>query len=129
VHVCDSGLLHSLPSIHEVNDLLGHPSTGASWEGFAVEQIANHLPSGASMSFYWTAAGTEIDAAVKRSQRKIDFEIKFSSSPKVTKGFWHVCDDLQVDAAYVVAPVAEGWAMKTTAEVISVMDIALKLQA
>ncbi len=48
VYVCDSGLLHSLPSTHEVNDLLGHPGTGASCEGFVVEQIAHYLPSGAS---------------------------------------------------------------------------------
>ena len=128
VYVRDSGLLHSLLSIHEVNDLLGHPSTGASWEGFVVEQIANHLPSGASMSFYRTVAGTEMDVVVERGQRKIGFEVKFSSAPTVTKGFWQACDDLQLDAAYVVAPVAEGWAMKAPAEVISVMDIVQKLQ-
>ena len=128
VYVRDSGLLHSLLSIHEVNDLLGHPSTGASWEGFVVEQIANHLPSGASMSFYRTVAGTEMDVVVERGQRKIGFEVKFSSAPTVTKGFWQACDDLQLDAAYVVAPVAEGWAMKAPVEVISVMDIVQKLQ-
>ena len=129
VYVRDSGLLHSLLSIHEVNDLLGHPSTGASWEGFAVEQIANHLPKGDSMSFYRTIAGTEMDVVVERGQCKIGFEIKFSSAPKVTKGFWQACDDLQLDAAYVVAPVIDGWAMKAPAEVISVMDIAQKLRA
>ena len=128
VYVRDSGLLHSLLSIHEVNDLLGHPSTGASWEGFVVEQIANHLPGGASMSFYRTVAGTEMDVVVERGQRKIGFEVKFSSAPTVTKGFWQACDDLQLDAAYVVAPVAEGWAMKAPVEVISVMDIVQKLQ-
>jgi uncharacterized protein len=128
VYVRDSGLLHSLLSIHEVNDLLGHPSTGASWEGFVVEQIANHLPSGSSMSFYRTAAGTEMDVVVEAGQRKIGFEVKFSGAPSVTKGFWHACDDLQLDAAYVVAPVAEGWAMKAPAQVISVMDIAQKLK-
>ena len=123
VYVRDSGLLHSLLSIREVNDLLGHPSTGASWEGFVVEQIANHLPSGAHISFYRTAAGTEIDAVVEMGQRKIGFEAKFSSAPKVTKGFWQACEDLQLDAAYVVAPVQEGWPMKAPAKVISVMDI------
>ena len=128
VYVRDSGLLHSLLAIHEVNDLLGHPSTGASWEGFVVEQIANHLPRGASMSFYRTVAGTEMDVVVEMGQRKIGFEVKFSSAPTVTKGFWHACDDLQLDAAYVVAPVAEGWAMKAPAEVISVMDILQKLE-
>ena len=128
IYVRDSGLLHSLLSIYEVNDLLGHPSTGASWEGFVVEQIASQLPSGASLSFYRTIAGTEMDVVVEIGQRKIGFEAKFSSAPTVTKGFWHACDDLQLDAAYVVAPVAEGWAMKAPASVISVMDIVHKLQ-
>jgi uncharacterized protein len=128
VYVRDSGLLHSLLSIREVNDLFGHPSTGASWEGFVIEQIANHLPAGATLSFYRTAAGTEMDAVVEIGQRKIGFEAKFSSAPTVSKGFWHACDDLQLDAAYVVAPVPEGWAMKAPAHVISVMDIANKLR-
>jgi uncharacterized protein len=123
VYVRDSGLLHCLLSIHSVNDLLGQPSTGASWEGFVVEQIANHLPRGAVMSFYRTAAGTEMDVVVEIGQRKIGFEVKFSSASTVTKGFWHACDDLQLDAAYVVAPVTEGWTMKKSAKVISVMDI------
>jgi uncharacterized protein len=123
VYVRDSGLLHCLLSIHSVNDLLGHPSTGASWEGFVVEQISNHLPRGASMSFYRTAAGTEMDVVVEMGQKKIGFEVKFSSAPSVTKGFWHACDDLQLDAAYVVAPVTEGWPMKQPAKVIAVMDI------
>ena len=93
-----------------------------------VEQIANHLPSGASLSFYRTAAGTEMDVVVEKGQRKIGFEAKFSSAPRVTKGFWQACADLQLDSAYVVAPVAEGWVMKAPAEVISVMDIAHKLK-
>lgn len=66
---------------------------------------------------------------VERGRRKIALEIKFSSALKETECFWHACADLQVDAAYVVAPVAEGWAMKIPAKVIPVMDIALKLQA
>ena len=51
VYVCDSGLLHSLLSIHEVNDLLGHPSTGGAWEGFAIEQITNRLPKAPACRF------------------------------------------------------------------------------
>ena len=123
VYVRDSGLLHSLLGIRAVNDLLGHPSTGASWEGFVVEQIANQLPAGAAMTFYRTAAGTEMDVVVELGQRKIGFEVKFSSAPTVTKGFWQACEDLQLDAAYVVAPVREGWAMKGKARVVAVTDV------
>ena len=113
VYVRDSGLLHYLLNIRVQDDLLGHPSTGASWEGFVVEQICNQLPDGATASFYRTAAGAELDLLVEIGSRKIAFEVKFSSAPKVTKGFWQACDDVGVDAAYVVAPVQTGWPMKS----------------
>lgn len=123
VYVRDSGLLHSLLGQKEVNDLLGHPGTGASWEGFVVEQIASHLPAGASMTFYRTAAGAELDVVVELGGRKLGFEVKFSSAPKVTKGFWQACEDVGVDAAYIVAPVQSGWPMQENVEVIGVTDI------
>jgi predicted AAA+ superfamily ATPase len=126
-YVRDSGLLHSLLGIREVNDLLGHPGTGASWEGFVVEQIAAHLPSGATMAFYRTAAGAELDVVVELGQRKLGFEVKFSSAPKVGKGFWQACADVGVEAAYIVAPVAAGWPVQDGVEVIGVMDIASRL--
>lgn len=113
VYVRDSGLLHYLLNIRVQDDLLGHPSTGASWEGFVVEQICNQLPDGAVASFYRTAAGAELDLLVEIGSRKIAFEVKFSSVPKVTRGFWQACDDVGADAAYVVAPVQTGWSMKS----------------
>ncbi len=119
IYVRDSGLLHYLLGIQSVNDLLGHPSTGASWEGFCIEQICAQLPTGATASFYRTAAGAELDLVVEHGSRKIGFEIKFSAAPKVTKGFWQACEDVGVDSAYVVAPVREGWTMAENVEVVS----------
>lgn len=127
VYVRDSGLLHSLLGIREVNDLLGHPSTGASWEGFVIEQIAAHVPAGATLSFYRTSAGTEMDAVVELGQTRLAFEVKFSSAPKVTKGFWQARDDLEPTATYIVAPVEEGWPMQDGVSVISVADIPARL--
>ena len=125
----DAGLLHSLLGIQKVDDLLGHPSTGASWEGWVVEQIANHLPTGAQMSFYRTAAGAELDVVVQLGQRKLGFEIKFSSAPVVTKGFWQACADVEVEAAYVLAPVTSGWPLRGNASVLSVTEIPQVLQS
>jgi uncharacterized protein len=125
IYVRDSGLLHYLLGIQSVNDLLGHPSTGASWEGFCIEQICAQLPAGASASFYRTAAGAELDLVVEHGSRKIGFEIKFSAAPKVTKGFWQACEDVGVDRAYVVAPVREGWSMAENVEVVSPLALPL----
>lgn len=113
IYVRDSGLLHYLLGVREVNDLLGHPSTGASWEGFVIEQICNQLPSGAMASFYRTTVGAELDLLIEMGSQKIGIEVKFSSAPKVRRGFWQACEDVGVDAAYVVAPVQEGWQMKS----------------
>jgi uncharacterized protein len=123
IYVRDSGLLHYLMGIHNINDMMGHPLTGASWEGFCVEQICHHLPAGASVSFYRTAAGAELDVVVETGRQTIGFEIKFSSAPKVSKGFWQACEDIGVDNAYVIAPVQEGWTMANNVQVISPIDI------
>ncbi len=123
IYVRDSGLLHYLMGIHNINDMMGHPLTGPSWEGFCVEQICNHLPAGASVSFYRTAAGAELDVVVETGSQTIGFEIKFSSAPKVTKGFWQACEDIGVNKAYVIAPVQEGWMMANNVQVISPIEI------
>ena len=122
-YVRDSGLLHYLLGIRQTNDLMGHPSAGASWEGFCVEQICCHLPAGANVSFYRSVAGAELDVVVENGGQKIGYEIKFSAAPKVTKGFWHACDDVGVDKAYVVAPVRDGWRMADSVTVISPAEL------
>ena len=123
IYVRDSGLLHYLLGMRNVHDLMGHPNTGASWEGFCIEQICNHLPTGASVSFYRTAAGAELDVVVETGRETTGFEIKFSSAPQVSKGFWQACEDIGVHKAYVMAPVQEGWAMAKDVQVVSPLDI------
>ena len=123
IYVRDSGLLHHLLGIREVNDLMGHPGAGASWEGFVIEQIMAHLPQGSSASFYRTAAGAELDLVVEVGRKKLGFEIKFSAAPKVTKGFWQACADVRVDQAYIVAPVRERYPFAKQVEVLPVQDL------
>lgn len=125
VYVRDSGLLHSLLGLRSNDDLSGHPSTGASWEGFVVEQVCGRLPSHATVSFYRTAAGAELDLIVEIGQRRIGIEAKFSSAPKVTKGFWHACEDVGVERAYVVSPVRDSYALATNVDVVSPLDLPL----
>ena len=127
VYVRDSGLLHALLGIQDLDMLQGNPIVGSSWEGFVLEQIAAALPQGASLGFYRTAAGTEMDVVVSNGQRTIGFEIKFSAAPTVTKGFWVAIDDLKLDAAFVVAPIARPFPLKNGVEVIGVDGIAQAL--
>ncbi len=123
IYVRDSGLLHYLLGVREVNDLLGHPSTGASWEGFVVEQIYGLVAPHHQVSFYRTAAGAELDVVIETGSRKIGIEIKFSSAPKVTKGFWQACEDVGVDRAFVLAPVRQGYPFAANVEVLPVHEL------
>ena len=113
VYVRDSGLLHALLNVPHTEALIGHPMAGPSWEGFIVEQLCALLPKGADVGFYRTAAGAEMDVVVELGSKKFGFEIKFSSAPKVTRGFWQACQDIKLDHAYVVAPVSQGWPLKS----------------
>jgi hypothetical protein len=119
VYLRDSGLLHALLGIHTLDDLHGHPVAGLSWEGFVIEQIHAALPPLTTTGFYRTSAGAELDLVVEQAGKRIGFEIKLSTAPTVSRGFWNACEDLGVDRAYVVAPVREPYPLAENVEVIS----------
>lgn len=124
IYIRDSGLLHALLNIASLSDLQGHPITGASWEGFVVEQVAAHLPEGAQLGFYRTAAGAEMDIVVHAGRRSLGMEIKFSSAPTVSKGFWHARDDLKLQRTVVVAPVERRFPLRDGVDVVPVSALA-----
>ena len=119
VYVRDSGILHALLGIHTLDDLNGHPVAGLSWEGFVIEQILATLPPLTTAGFYRTAAGAELDLVVEHAGKRIGFEIKLSTAPTVSRGFWNACEDLGISQAYVVAPVREPYPLAENVEVIS----------
>jgi predicted AAA+ superfamily ATPase len=124
VYLRDSGLVHALLGLATPRDLQGHPIVGASWEGFVIEQIAAAMPAGAHLGFYRTSAGAEVDAVVHSGSRRVAFEVKFSSAPKPTRGFWQALEDLQIDEAYVVAPVARRYPLSEGVQVLPVWEVA-----
>lgn len=123
VYLRDSGLLHALLGIASLADLQGHPIVGASWEGFVVEQVAAHLPEGAQLGFYRTAAGTELDIVIERGSRRLGIEVKFSVAPTVGKGFWQARTDLELTRAVVVAPVERAYPLREGVAVVPVWQL------
>lgn len=109
VYVRDSGLLHALLGLPHFDALAAHPVLGASWEGWAVEQILSRLPTGWSSGFYRTSAGAEIDLVLVPPGDKplLAVEVKYSSDPHPAPGFRQACEDLGVARAFVVYPGAE----------------------
>ena len=119
IYVRDSGLLHGLLDIATLDALSGHPIAGVSWEGFVIEQIIAAAPPLATIGFFRTAAGAELDLVVEHAGRRTGFEVKLSSAPKPARGFWNACEDLGVTRSYVMAPVLNAFSLADNVEVIS----------
>jgi predicted AAA+ superfamily ATPase len=106
VYLRDTGILHALLEIENIEDLLGHPIAGASWEGWCIEQILAVMPDWRA-SFYRTSSGEEIDLIIERGRKRLAFEFKASMSPKLSRGFPGTLAVLQPDHTWIVAPVLE----------------------
>ena len=103
VYVRDSGVCHALLGIETVEDLFGHPVIGGSWEGFVIENITGVLPARASIGYYRTSSGAEVDLVVDFGAGELwAIEIKHSSAPKVSRGFHSACEDLRPARKLVV---------------------------
>lgn len=103
IYVRDGGITHALLNISDYNSLLGHPVVGGSWEGFVIENIMAVLPSGVQPFYYGTPGGAEIDLVLEFSQnKKWAIEIKRSTAPSLSKGFYIACDDIKPQRRYIV---------------------------
>lgn len=121
VYVRDSGLVHALLGLSNLDAVLGHPIAGSSWEGFVVEQLINAAHQ-AEASFYRTSNGAEVDLVLTfRNQQTWTIEVKRSSAPTVSKGFYQAAIDLQAARKLLVAPVANNFPMKEGIEVVDLM--------
>ena len=122
IYIRDSGILHTLLEVENYNSLVAHPIYGASWEGFALENIILAF-SGWNPSFYRTIAGAEIDLILTKGTKKIGIEFKASSAPQITKGFWNALRDLKLDNAWIVAPVNDTYPLRENVFVTSLGDL------
>jgi predicted AAA+ superfamily ATPase len=105
VYIRDSGLVHALLNLKTMDDVLGHPVAGASWEGFVIENLLSCLPVGVTPWFYRTSAGAEIDLVIEQNiQKKYAIEIKRSFTPNLSKGFYLGCEDIAATHRFIVYP-------------------------
>ncbi|MCB1096149.1 MAG: ATP-binding protein [Verrucomicrobiae bacterium] len=103
VYIRDSGVCHALLGIEDRTALASHPKVGASWEGFAMEQILS--VTGDRNAYFWaTHAGAELDLLVFHKGKRLGFEFKYSEKPSTTKSMHAAAEDLDLDHLYVVHP-------------------------
>lgn len=111
IYIRDTGLIHCLLGIESYNDLLGHPALGASYEAFIIASVMEHFPR-FNASFYRSSGGAEIDLILERGSNKIAIEIKSSSAPALTRGFFEGLEVVKADKAFVIAPVNQPYLLK-----------------
>jgi len=103
IYFRDSGLLHSLLGIGDAAALGRHPKSGASWEGFALDQVLRIARP--DEAYFWaTHAGAELDLLMVKTGRRVGVEFKRADAPQMTASMRIALNDLSLDALYVVYP-------------------------
>jgi predicted AAA+ superfamily ATPase len=126
IYVRDSGLLHALLGLQRFRELEGHPKLGASWEGFAVEEIARVVDE-RQIYFWATQSGAELDLLVIAGGRKYGIEIKYADAPRPTRSMHIAIDDLKLTRLFVVYPGNASFALADRIEVMSLSDVKKRL--
>ena len=104
IYLRDSGLLHSLLEI-DMHQVPMHPKTGASWEGFALEEIIRTHHMLPEDCYFWSSTGeAELDLLIVYQGEKIGFEFKYTDSPKMTASMKKAVEDLQLSQLFLITP-------------------------
>ena len=102
-YVRDTGMLHMLLGLDNDDAVAGHPKAGASFEGFAIEQLLGAFDS--RDAYFWaTHGGAELDLLIRHRNRRYGFECKFADAPGVTRSMRIALRDLALDHLWIVYP-------------------------
>jgi hypothetical protein len=125
----DSGILHALLGIADLDGLLGNPVLGASWEGFVIENLLSVAPDGVMGYYYRTSGGAEIDLLlVFPDGRRWAVEVKRSLKPQPERGFHSACADLAPARRFIVYPGKERYPLTADIEAVPLPALAAELR-
>lgn len=123
IYIRDTGILHALLEIENRDQLFSNPIYGASFEAYVIENILVSIQSQNGPQwrsyFFRTSNGAEIDLVLEKGQQRIAIEIKSSTAPKVSRGFWNAIEDINSTANYVIAPVESAYPLAKNVQVVS----------
>ena len=122
IYFRDSGLLHNLLGIYDWDGLLGHPKAGASWEGFALEQVIQTVCP-ADVYFWGVHSGAEVDLLFHQRGKRYGVEFKFSEAPKVSPSFYTALHDLSLEHLWIVYPGTQVYAVDEKISVAPLQDL------
>ena len=122
IYVRDSGLLHVLLGVTSRRDLEMHPKVGASWEGYAVEEVLKAIQP--DEAYFWaTHQGAELDLLLFKNGKRIGVECKRRDSPSLTPSMRIALADLRLDRLHVVYPGDRRYALAKHVDVIPLGDL------
>ena len=124
IYLNDSGLFHTLQSIESHTFLESHPKLGASWEGFALNQLI-HLSGLPDNRFYFwaTQSGAEVDLFWQQNGKNYGAEFKYGDAPRSTRSMTTAMKDLELEHLWVIYPGKENYPIGEKASVLSIADI------
>lgn len=129
-YVRDSGLVHALLGLHSLDQLLGHPVAGMSWEGMVIETAIAAAPRDSQAYFYRTTAGAEIDLLLELPGGALwAIEIKKTTAPKIEKGFHIAREDIKPERSFIAYAGEERFPMGNGIEAIGVRELAALVQS
>ena len=103
IYIRDSGVLHTLLQLPTRTDVQGHPKLGASWEGFALEQLLTLFQT--KDNYFWaTYSGAELDLLVTIAGKRYGFEFKYADAPGQTRSMSVAMQDLNLEHLWVIYP-------------------------
>ena len=121
IYMRDTGLLHTFLGITSVRDLEGHPKVGASWEGYAVEEVLKALAP--TEAYYWaTHNGAELDLLLFIRGKRIGIECKRADAPTLTPSMRIALHDLELDRLHVVYPGDRRYSLAANVDVVPIAD-------
>ena len=124
VYLNDSGIFHRLQMIETLPQLQGHPKLGASWEGFALNQLIQELGLSADECFFWaTHAGAEVDLFWKKGGKNYAAEFKYADAPRSTKSMHSALQDLDLDHLWVVHPGKDDYPLNEKITVLGIRKL------
>ncbi len=105
MYIRDSGILHNLLGITSEDDLLHHPKIGASWEGFALEEVIRAHRATPDETFFWgTHNQAELDLLIMKDGKRFGYEFKYTDKPRVTKSMNTALEDLSLNHLTIIYP-------------------------
>lgn len=105
IYFRDSGIFHTLLNLHDRHDLETNPKLGASWEGFAMEEVIRASHARAEDCFFWSTYGkAEIDLLIHKKGGFAAYEFKYSDAPNKTQSMQIALQDLNLQKICVVYP-------------------------